>query len=183
MADGRTSGAKKIRRKSRRTKRAAGSAERTSASKPEGDEATALSPETEASTQDETKTYDVRISAHRRRMASVGAFLTETFGRFGESNPDLWDRRAYLMIVGLVYERLVTNESELSTDELVALSKILAESRRAEAQSRKTHASDNGAADKASPTGELPENFAETVRQVYGTNFQMPERATNTSDE
>lgn len=177
MATATTTGAKKTRRKSRRTKRPAGSAERTPASKPEVDRAAASSPETAASTQDDTKTYDVRISAHRRRMASVAAFLNETFGRFGESNPDLWDRRAYLMIVGVVYERLAANESELSTDELVALSKVLAESRRAEAQSRKAQATENGASGKASPSDELPENFAETVRQVYGTNFQMPERA------
>ena len=99
------------------------------------------------------------------------------FGQFAESSPELWDRRAYLMLVGLVYERLATNEAELSTADLVALSKVLAENRRAEAQSRKQTVADDGSQDSASPSDELPEHFAETVRQVYGTNFQMPDRS------
>ncbi|MCH7592860.1 MAG: hypothetical protein IH989_08790 [Planctomycetes bacterium] len=179
MAAATTTGPKKARRKSVRKKKTTGSAgrKRTKKSKSEVDASTASSAETTSPPEAESKAYDEQIGAHRRRMASTAAILTEMFGPFGESHADLWDRRAYLMIVALVYERLTADENELSTEELVVLSKVLAESRRAEAQSRKSHASDTGAADKASPIGELPENFAETVRQVYGTNFQMPERA------
>lgn len=125
----------------------------------------------------EPQSFDQKMIAHRRRQASVSAILSETFGRFAESSPDLWDRRAYLMLVGLVYERLATNEDELSTKELVTLSKVLAESRRAEAQSHKRALGDEDSRDNTSPSDELPEHFAETVRQVYGTNFQMPDRA------
>ena len=121
--------------------------------------------------------FDQQLSSHRRRQASVAVILSETFGRFAETNPDLWDRRAYLMLVGLVYERLATNEDELSTEDLVTLSKILAENRRAEAQSRKKNAADDDSQDNSSPSEELPEHFADTVRQVYGTNFQMPDRS------
>ena len=136
--------------------------------KPDSNEPSGASPEPEP------QSFDERIIAHRRRQASVGAILSETFGRFAESSPDLWDRRAYLMLVGIVYERLATNEDELSTEELVTLSKILAESRRAEAQSHKRAPDDEDSRDNTSPSDELPEHFAETVRQVYGTNFQMP---------
>ncbi len=124
----------------------------------------------------EPQSFDQKMIAHRRRQASVGAILNETFGRFAESSPNLWDRRAYLMLVGIVYERLATNEDELSTEDLVTLSKVLAESRRAEAQSRKRALGDEDSRDNTSPSDELPEHFADTVRQVYGTNFQMPER-------
>ena len=179
MAQATTTGPKKARRKSVRKKKTTGSAGRKRTQKPtsEVDASTVSSPETTTPPEDESKAYDEQIGAHRRRMASTAAILTEMFGPFGESTADLWDRRAYLMIVALVYERLTADENELSTDELVALSKVLAESRRAEAQSRKSHSAENDPTDKSPRPDELPENFAETVRQVYGTNFQMPDRA------
>jgi hypothetical protein len=78
------------------------------------------------------------------------------------------------MLVGLLYERLATNEEELSTDELVALSKALAENRRAEARLRDNHRPQEAARDVTAADGELPSRFADVVRQVYGTNFQSP---------
>ena len=125
--------------------------------------------------QSETSLVDVRddsspdrMRTHRRRQASVATILDKTFGKLAESDAQLWDHRAYLMLVGLVYERLATNEQELSTDELVALAKILAENRRAEArrpQGKQT-------ADKDEPPttndGPLPKPFADAVREVYG---------------
>lgn len=113
------------------------------------------------------------LTAHRRRQASVAAILDRTFGRFARSNPQLWDRRAYLMLVGLVYERLATSEEELSTDELMSLSKVLTDNRRAEAQSKKSEHSAPPAEDETAPSADLPGNFTEIVRRVYGTNFQL----------
>ncbi len=110
-----------------------------------------------------------RIDRHRRRQASVAAVLDQTFGALAASNPDLWERRAYLMLVGLVYERLATQEDEISTDELVSLAKILAENRRANGRARDPSAEPVGV--EAPPSsGRLPPHFASLVRQVYGAN-------------
>jgi len=123
--------------------------------------------------QSETKEgWKGKVQAHRQRQATVARILNRTFGRFAKSNPELWERRAYLMLVGLMYERLAVNEKEISTDELTALSKALAEQRRAEAQARDGRGVETN--DAENRDGELPQGFAEVVRQVYGTNFQPP---------
>lgn len=120
------------------------------------------------------ETWNGKVRAHRRRQASVAEILDRTFGQSAKCSPNLWERRAYLMLIGLVYERLATNEEEISTDELVSLAKILAENRRAEARLRE-HSPPTDSAEPASPsTGELPERFTDIVRQVYGTNLHNP---------
>ncbi len=116
-------------------------------------------------------TSDVDMRAHRRRQESVAALLDQTFGRLADCSPDLWDRRAYLMLVGLVYERLATNEDEIPTDELVTLAKVLAENRRAEARSSENQRSREENDAPAVGTGELPTGVDCAVRQVYGTNL------------
>lgn len=128
--------------------------------------------------------WPLRVRDHRRRQASVAAILDETFGRFAQSDPVLWDRRAYLMLVGIVYERLACDESTIATDELISLAKLLAESRRAD-----THARDGAsAAEKAEGSRGaagavdakrhgLPDEFGEVVRQVYGTKMPGVEGA------
>jgi hypothetical protein len=109
-------------------------------------------------------------SNHRHRQASVAALLDQTFGRFADSSPDMWERRAYLMLVGLVYERLATNEDELPTDEIVTLAKVLAENRRAE--KRVGDAKPPARRDAStSPDGALPTAFTRLVQQVYGTDL------------
>ncbi len=109
-----------------------------------------------------------QVRAHRRRQASVGAILDQTFGQLAKCNPDLWERRAYLMLIGLVYERLATNEDEICTDELIALAKALAENRRAEARLRVHPHSPEVSGPTTDRPGELPDRFADVVRQVYG---------------
>jgi len=116
--------------------------------------------------------WEQKVDAHRRRQASVAAILDETFGQLAKCSPDLWERRAYLMLIGLLYERLATNEADISTDELVALSKVLAENRRAEARLRDNHRPPKPEEPAPALGGELPEQLADVVRQVYGTNFQ-----------
>ena len=111
---------------------------------------------------------------HRRRQASVAAVLEGMFGHLADCSPDLWDHRAYLMLVGLVYERLALNEQEIPTDELVALAKILAESRRAAVRVDKPPPADQRRGPTSPSADPLPGEFADIVRQVYGTNFQPP---------
>lgn len=113
------------------------------------------------------------MRAHRRRQASVSVILDRTFGKLAESNPDLWDRRAYLMLVGVIYERLATGEADMPTEELIALAKVLAESRRAEGRTRAAHQTEAGtsANEPGAPpvgNGRLPDTFGEVVRQIYG---------------
>ncbi len=115
------------------------------------------------------------VGDHRRRQESVAAILDQTFGQSAKCKPELWDRRAYLMLVGLVYEKLATNEYGIATNELVALAKVLAENRRVEARLVGEQSSASGDADRQPTSQRLPENFADIVRQVYGTNFHDPE--------
>ncbi len=119
--------------------------------------------------------WSARVGAHHRRQASVGAILDQTFGRLAKCSPDLWERRAYLMLVGLVYERLATNEDEISTEELVILAKVLAENRRVEARLKDTHVPPEATGPATPRTRALPDNLADVVRQVYGTNLQLGE--------
>jgi hypothetical protein len=107
-------------------------------------------------------------SKHRHRQASVAALLDQTFGRLADCSPNLWERRAYLMLIGLVYERLATNESEMPTDEIVTLAKVLAENRRAD---KRTGEGERHREAPSAPNGTLPTVFTRLVKQVYGTDL------------
>ena len=111
-----------------------------------------------------------KLQMHRKRQISVGKILDVTLGSLAESNTDLWDHRAYLMVVGMVYERLVHSENEIATDELAALAKILTESRRGAGPHECRERSKNIGEAAPPRSGQLPEQFASAVRQVYGTN-------------
>lgn len=113
-----------------------------------------------------------RLANHRRRQASVSSILDETFGQLAACSPDLWERRAYLMLVGLVYERLALHEDEISTEELISLSKALAENRRVELNQRKLRQGDDTTQAGVSDDEKLPKHFADSVRQVYGLDVE-----------
>ncbi|MFQ5592372.1 MAG: hypothetical protein ACE5HE_14525 [Phycisphaerae bacterium] len=116
-----------------------------------------------------------RLRAHRTRQMSIASILDATFGPLAQSNPELWDRRAYLMLVGLVYDRLASAEEELPSAEIIALAKVLSEARRAEARARDHQRAGESKDAATTPLGPLPQSFADVVRQVYGTNFHDPE--------
>lgn len=118
-----------------------------------------------------------KLGAHRRRQASVASILDATFGPMATCGPDLWDRRAYLMLVGLVYERLALSEEELPTAELVALAKVLAEGRRVDLKLRERADAPVSGEPRATSGGALPERFADIVRNVYGADFHAPDEA------
>jgi hypothetical protein len=126
---------------------------------------------------DSPESFHRRLRNHRVRQASVASILDKTFGKLAECAPDLWAHRAYLMLVGVVYERLAINEEDVSTEELVALAKVVAENRRLEVRLREMDKpeADNG---RASPRkGALPDHFGDIVRRVYGTNFHADSQA------
>lgn len=137
------------------------------------------------STSDEKETaYDETLRDHRTRQKSIAGILDNTFGRFADCATELWDRRAYLMLVGMVYERLAAGEQKIPTDELMSLAKVLADGRRAQVQADKIdHAYD--AQDKSRddaielagppPASAKPHDDVTTaVRQVYGTDLPCP---------
>jgi hypothetical protein len=118
-------------------------------------------------------TADAQLQARRERQAEIATVLQHVFGNLAELEPELWSHRAFLMLMGLAYEKLSTNQHELSTDELVKLTKALGDACRVQPQIKvKKAPSESG----NSETGPLPNNFAEIVRHVYGTNFIETEK-------
>lgn len=120
---------------------------------------------------DPDQAFEERLREYRRRQVSLASILDSTFGRFGWCAPDLWERRAYLLLVGLVYERLATGEADISTGDLVSLAKVLTELRKSESREAKKDRSASGRTPAVSPRGQLPSQFADVVRQVYGTRL------------
>lgn len=115
-----------------------------------------------------------QLQAHRARQTSVASILDATFGKLAQCSPDLWGYRAYLMLIGLVYDRLASNEEDISTAELVALAKVIAENRRLEVRLRETAGEAKTDPPPTRPDQPLPECLQDVVRQVYGTNLQTP---------
>ena len=112
------------------------------------------------------------IKSLHDRQEWVGKVLKELLGEKGKDNPHLLGQHAYLAMVSVLFERLTTKGKDISTEELAALSKMLAEQRRAEAQSSRGR--NEVEAPAAKGEGELPEDFGEVVKQIYGTNFHAP---------
>ncbi len=122
------------------------------------------------------------VASHRLRQASVAAILDQLFGPFGVSDPKLWERRAYLLLVGSVYERLAM-DAELGTDELVKLARVLSESRRSKSSKASSGSADGDTAMSASRdrgNGRLPDRFADMVRDLYGASVGDDQESTTT---
>jgi len=115
-----------------------------------------------------------QLQARRERQAEIADVLQKIFGNFADLKPELWSHRAFLMLMGLVYEKLSSNEHELSTDELVKLTKALGDACRVQPQSKQDKKTTPEQGNKK--TDPLPKNFAEIVRHVYGTNFSETEK-------
>jgi hypothetical protein len=104
-----------------------------------------------------------QVRRYRERQGIVRDVIEATFGELGKSNPELWERRAYLALVGLVYGTLV--QEVVRIEEWVALGKLLAEGKRA-------HSRDREEADKARHAidthAELPATLESTIQELYG---------------
>lgn len=110
-----------------------------------------------------------RLKGVRRRQRRAGKVLRKTMGKEGESDRRLWEDVTYLGLVEKIYVRLMEDKSGLPTADLTALSKAMAEHRRVSVREPR------GTGPEAVGTeGELPEDFGEAVRRIYGTNFQAP---------
>ncbi len=115
-----------------------------------------------------------KVRSHRQRQASTASILDALFGPLADCDPKLWEQRAYLVLLGTVYERLAAAD-ELSPKEIADLGKVLAEHRRVDERTRAADAKQDAAPTSHPPDGKLPEHFADVVRQVYGTNFHQPD--------
>ena len=111
----------------------------------------------------------------REGQACAASILCSVFGALAEQNPELWGHRAYLLLMGIVYQRLAANEESISLEELVSLAKVLAEQRRIAARAGQGEVADPPDL-PASLRTQLPGEFADVVKQIYGTNFYQQKR-------
>lgn len=130
-------------------------------------------------------------SVYRARMQLVGGLLNSAFDQVGHHSEtdhmsaDASVRRvgqgAYLQVMGQVFAALFDLSQAIPTDELVKLSKIVAEQRRAETGARRVESAVDGAArsgakahahgsDTTGRGRELPESFGDMVQQIYGVS-------------
>ncbi len=115
-------------------------------------------------------------AAFRSRVGAVGSIVRDTFGVDQRTNPALAARDAYLVVVARIVEALVFGGEDLSTSDLVSLSKALAEHRRldlaksADASQAGSSVSPSDTPDDAPPNS-LPDSFGRVVDQIYGTNL------------
>ena len=123
-----------------------------------------------------------RLREFRQRQASIASILESCFGDAANCKPELWERRAYLMVIGLVYERLAASEDDLPTGELATLAKVLVDARRALGERSKEAERVEPPVEATQPPGELPEPFCEAVRRVYGTNLTSPTEPAGVSE-
>ncbi len=114
------------------------------------------------------------ITQHRHRQASISAILDAMFGDLANQEPKNWDQRTYLLIVGMIYERLATDEAEIETSELVALAKILSECRRADTGAVKQEQKEDAEPSPDSTGNSLPGKFDGVVHDIYGAGYQPP---------
>lgn len=106
------------------------------------------------------------LDEHRRRQRSVAEILDGFFGTLGRCKPQLWEQRAYLLVIGIIYERLAAGEREIATEDLAALARMLSDQRKA--RPPRPRRGRSGAARPPADGGELTADFARVVRQVYG---------------
>lgn len=114
-------------------------------------------------------------TAFRERLARAGRSVSSLASDLAFRDPDAWGRGAYLALLGRVFTLLMDGGEELPLKDLTALSKIIAEQRRAETQAalaaRKTSGlpGSPGRADSrgASPAA-LPDELRRVVAHLYG---------------
>lgn len=105
---------------------------------------------------------------HRARQLCAAKILEEMTGPLAKCHPRLWSKRAYWLLVGTIYERLTLATDEIETEELVKLSKALAEQRRSDARRGKQRV--RSEAGSATPEDNL-EKMSRLVRRVYGVSI------------
>ncbi len=123
------------------------------------------------------------LEAYRRRMSAIGETLSAMVAGMESADSDLWGRGMYLKLVGRLYDAL--DCEDLTLGDLQALSKMIYEQRRAQTQAleverrmtagRRSDGNGDGGADEneggRAKTRELPPQFGDMVKQIYGVNL------------
>ncbi len=136
-----------------------------------------------ASKGDSYPTDGEAVCDFRRRMRSIGRLLREAFGEDREHDPAVVTRDAYRVVVSRIIEALANAKPEISTEELIALSKAVAEQRRLdiarlEIERKYPQEVPPNDTDSPGPSRPLPKAFGRVVRDIYGTNLaELQQRA------
>lgn len=127
------------------------------------------------------------IEEYRQRLGAVGRLMRAAMADLETDQPggDRIGQGAYLQVMGRAFEVLDGLSQTIDVDDLVKISKVIAEQRRAELNHRKLQleiadekeaprsrapqANKNGRAATGDYT--LPDSFGEVVRQIYGTTL------------
>ncbi len=119
---------------------------------------------------------DRATTAFRDRMRHIGGLIRESFGPRRGSDSASVTRDACRVVVSLIIETLSEATEQISTEELAAVCKMLAEQRKLDIAQmeieRKYPKKPSGG--NRSPTGRrgpLPERFGQIVEEIYGTNI------------
>ncbi len=128
---------------------------------------------------DEAET-PLEIDEYRQRLGAVGRLMRAALADLEgvEEVSDRIGQGAYLQVMGRAFEVLDGLSQTIEVDDLVKISKVVAEQRRAELNHRKLQMVGEAADGQANSNGdiesrdlELPESFGEIVRQIYGTTL------------
>lgn len=132
-----------------------------------------------------TPTGEAAAARDRRtRQVCVARILEEGFGGLDRCRPTAWSRRAYWMLAGLIYERLAVDQESLTTAEVVALAKALAERERSQrGTSRKNAGSGSKRGSRAADASGREARFARMIRDIYGVKAPSERRPALTSEK
>lgn len=111
----------------------------------------------------EGEAWSQRLAEHRSRQASVATILERLAGPLSACRPHLWSKRAWWMLIGLIYERLATDAEGISTGDLLTMARVLTES--AEGADRKRA---SGRKSRRAREAALPD----VVRRLYGIELR-----------
>lgn len=103
----------------------------------------------------------------RERQAKTLLQLSELQLSKEGVNKDRWVRRTRHLLIGMIYERLTNEGMDISTQEMTALSRMLADHRHPVAV-RIPVSTRVLRKPRCGGKGVLPESFEEVVQQVYG---------------
>jgi len=120
----------------------------------------------------EAKPLPDALGEHRLRQEKIAGILEKVFGPFADSNPDLWEHRAYLMLIGTVHNYLAFGGDGISAKELTDLAKVLSDNR----GTSKTGGArkDPRTGGSSAPEEDDPRPLSELVQEVYGTKIEEP---------
>jgi hypothetical protein len=133
-----------------------------------------------AESQSNTVKSEDAILTYRTRLQLVGDLLNSAMAELGKRRAkDPVGRGLYLRMLGAVFEALDGMAQGLPLDDLLKLSRVVAEQRRAESLMTRSAAKPKAFRTKAAqakqdaahPTGTLPPQFAQIVERIYGANL------------